>query len=216
MLRLRLCFEKTGRAVYLSHLDLMRNFQRAFSRTGMKVHHTEGYNPRLYLSIVQPLSLGFAGERELLDVQWEDGDYQKLPELLNAVLPEGIRVHSCQEALSPVRQVALAKYVQILSYDHGDAMTKLPYIKSVYDQDALVVLRKTKRGEQESDIRPQIYEIALSCMDEKHILLESTLAAGGVVLNPIYLIRALPENLRPDYTATTRKGLYKEDFTEFW
>lgn len=32
----RLLFSKTGRAKYISHLDLMRTFQRAFTRAGIE------------------------------------------------------------------------------------------------------------------------------------------------------------------------------------
>ena len=34
--KLRLRFTKTGRAVYISHLDLMHTMQRAFSRAGSR------------------------------------------------------------------------------------------------------------------------------------------------------------------------------------
>lgn len=41
----RLLFEKTGDAVYLSHLDLMRVFQRAFKRAGVMIWHSQGFSP---------------------------------------------------------------------------------------------------------------------------------------------------------------------------
>ena len=43
---LRALFQKTGNAVYISHLDLMRLFQRAFKRAGLPLTHTQGFNPR--------------------------------------------------------------------------------------------------------------------------------------------------------------------------
>ena len=36
----RLLFEKTGSAVWMSHLDLMRLFQRAFKRAELPLTHT--------------------------------------------------------------------------------------------------------------------------------------------------------------------------------
>jgi radical SAM-linked protein len=41
----RILFSKTDAARYISHLDLMRTFQRAFQRAGITVRHTEGFNP---------------------------------------------------------------------------------------------------------------------------------------------------------------------------
>ena len=41
----RIRFEKTGRAVWMSHLDLMRLMQRAFRRAGVVLHHSQGFTP---------------------------------------------------------------------------------------------------------------------------------------------------------------------------
>ena len=62
----RLLFEKTGRAVWISHLDLMRLFQRAFKRSELPLTHTQGFNPRPSVSIALPLSVGVESYCELL------------------------------------------------------------------------------------------------------------------------------------------------------
>ena len=54
----RLLFEKKGSAVWISHLDLMRLFQRAFKRADLALKHTQGFNPRPSVSIALPLSVG--------------------------------------------------------------------------------------------------------------------------------------------------------------
>ena len=54
----RLLFEKRGDAVYLSHLDLMRVFQRTFKRAGILIWHSQGFSPRAYVSIALPLPVG--------------------------------------------------------------------------------------------------------------------------------------------------------------
>ena len=53
----RLLFEKTGNAVWISHLDLMRLFQRAFKRAGLPLTHSGGFTPRPQVSIALPLSV---------------------------------------------------------------------------------------------------------------------------------------------------------------
>ena len=62
----RALFEKTGNARYISHLDLMRLFQRAFKRAGLPLTHTQGFNPRPSVSIALPLSLGVESRCEIL------------------------------------------------------------------------------------------------------------------------------------------------------
>ena len=70
----RLLFEKTGNAVWMSHLDLMRLFQRAFKRAGLLLKHTQGFNPRPSVSIALPLSVGVESRCELLDFDLEGMD----------------------------------------------------------------------------------------------------------------------------------------------
>ena len=62
----RALFQKTGNAVYISHLDLMRLFQRAFKRAELPLTHTQGFNPRPSVSIALPLSVGVESRCELL------------------------------------------------------------------------------------------------------------------------------------------------------
>ena len=58
MSKLRLLFKKEAQASYISHLDLIRTFQRAFPRVGLEIKHTQGFHPHPIMSIVLPLSVG--------------------------------------------------------------------------------------------------------------------------------------------------------------
>ena len=88
---LRALFQKTGNAVYLSHLDLMRLFQRAFKRAGLPLTHTQGFNPRPSVSIALPLSLGVESRCELLDFELETDAFScdEICTRLNQALVEG-------------------------------------------------------------------------------------------------------------------------------
>ena len=99
MTDLRLRFEKRGKAAYLSHLDVLRTFQRAFLRAGIRVKHSEGFNPHPKMSIAAPLQLGCESVCEVLDASVLSGP-EDLPGALNPVLPEGLRVIS---AAAPVQ-----------------------------------------------------------------------------------------------------------------
>ena len=92
----RALFEKTGNAIYISHLDLMRVFQRAFKRAGLLLTHTQGFSPRPSVSIALPMSVGVESRCELLDFDL-DGEMISNEEImarLNNVLIEGVRVLS--------------------------------------------------------------------------------------------------------------------------
>ena len=88
----RLLFEKQGKAVWISHLDLMRLFQRAFKRSGLLLKHTQGYNPRPSVSIALPLSVGVESQCELLDFELDGQELscQEIGQRLNDALVSGI------------------------------------------------------------------------------------------------------------------------------
>ena len=63
----RLAFSKADTAKFISHLDLMRTFQRAFARAGIPIKHTEGFHPHPFVSIALPLSVGYSSQCEILE-----------------------------------------------------------------------------------------------------------------------------------------------------
>lgn len=62
-------FSKGGYAKYTSHLDLLRFFKRAFRKTGVDLKYSQGFNPHPKLSFAQPLSLGYLGDNELVELR---------------------------------------------------------------------------------------------------------------------------------------------------
>ena len=115
----RLLFEKTGNAVWISHLDLMRLFQRAFKRAGLPLTHTQGYNPRPSVSIALPLSVGVESGCELLDFDLDHGNVPvvDITDRLNAVLIDGVKVVQVYETGRKIRDLALLR----------SAVTPFPY-----------------------------------------------------------------------------------------
>ena len=89
MRKCRIVFEKTGKAIYISHLDLMRTMQRIFVRTGISIKHTEGFNPHPYMVFALPLSVGTESLYELVDINLVDDneDMDSMPSRLNVTAP---------------------------------------------------------------------------------------------------------------------------------
>ena len=102
--KLRLIFTKEGRAVYISHLDLLRTFQRVFLRQGLVLRHSQGFHPHPILSFALPLSVGQASDCEILDFETDgETDGSGLPEALNRFMPEGVRASDCYIPVRPIR-----------------------------------------------------------------------------------------------------------------
>ena len=116
---LRLLFEKTGNAVWISHLDLMRLFQRAFKRANLPLKHTQGYNPRPSVSIALPLSVGVESTCELLDfdLDGECVDCDEICARLNQCLVSGVKVLRVYDAGMKIRDLAYLRCKIEFKYD---------------------------------------------------------------------------------------------------
>lgn len=68
MQRLRLRFSRGERLKYISHLDLMRLWERTLRRAGVLMAYSEGFSPHPRLSLAVPLPIGVTSEAELMDV----------------------------------------------------------------------------------------------------------------------------------------------------
>ena len=214
--KLRLRFEKTGRAVYISHLDLMHTMQRAFNRAGLPLKYSEGFNPHPQIAIALPLSVGTASLCEIMDFKLkseETPDLAALPERLSAVMPEGIRV---TEAYSFTRKVSELKWLAIrgvFEYDERDPAEIAEMLRAFYAQEAIVITKKTKRGMGETDIRPGIREISF-VPGEKLVNITTILSAQEPTINPELLAEALRQlrpELAPDFAKFTRIETYDAD-----
>ena len=216
--KLRLRFEKTDRAVYISHLDLMHTMQRAFSRAGYELRYSEGFNPHPQISIALPLSVGMASVCELMDFRLkEEAAPEELPARLTAVMPEGIRVTDCYV---PENKVALLKYLEIegsFIYDDRPAAEMAEALGAFFSAPSVVITRKTKRGTGESDIRPAIRSISFEA-GEGEAVLRAIVSAQEPTLNPALLadaLRQLAPELAPDFARFTRLETYLADLRVF-
>ena len=216
--KLRLRFKKTGRAVYISHLDLMQTMQRAFSRAGYELKYSEGFNPHPQISIALPLSVGTASLCELMDFKLRDeAELSPLPARLSAALPEGLEVTDCYE---PTRKAALLKYLRVsglFEYDVRDAEEMAQALRSFYSAGEIVIAKKTKRGMGETDIKASIQEISFEAKD-RAVELEAVISAQEPTLNPELLwdaLRQLAPDIAPDFAKFTRLETYDENMEIF-
>jgi radical SAM-linked protein len=91
--RVLFAFRKTGKASYISHLDLMTVFERALARARYNAVFTEGFNPKPRIEFASPLGLGIESEEEIASVEIADfDDAASFSRDMSAALPPGISV----------------------------------------------------------------------------------------------------------------------------
>ncbi len=198
----RLLFSKTGRARYISHLDLMRTFQRAFARAGISIKHTEGFHPHPFVSIALPLSVGFSSECEILEFELTAGaSPQEVPARLTAAMPEGIVVHRCYPAERKLKELRYVNYIVNFEYPEGRPQETEPALAQLLSRESLVVRKKSnksKLGYTETDLIPLIRSWRLECQSDT-MTLDAVLCAQNPGLNP-ELIRSTFCGEYPQFT----------------
>jgi len=193
-------FSKEGTMRYISHLDLFRLFKRSFKRAGIKLQHSQGFNPHPKMSFAQPLSLGYTSSCEYLEFETrEPYNTEEILKKINPVLPEGINVISCE--VLPETGKSLAALTEYAAYEvrlphenhiavpssgnvgetgihTGQDFTDLT--ERFLARDHIVIKKHQKKSgkDLEVDIKPMIAELR-SEVDNKNITLTMKLAAGS-------------------------------------
>ena len=159
MSKLRLLFIKEAQASYISHLDLLRTFQRAFPRTELDIKHSQGYHPHPIISIVLPLPVGQSSDCELLDFEvTQDTDGRGIAEKLNTGMPSGLRVLDCYPATRPALVIQKrTKRKDLADVDIAPMIQKVHFLSGAHAVTGTVVVQAQNPG-----LNPQLLEKAIA------------------------------------------------------
>ncbi len=170
----RIVFEKTGRARFISHLDLNRCMVRAIRRSGLPAWYTEGFHPHMYLMFPLALSLGTESLCEVMDIRLtEERSPSEILSRLNAVLPEGLHAVEVRTPQDRTQDIEAAEYRVTLT---GEAL--LPLWEQFLAQPEILAEKRTKKGVQTIDLRPLI-EAEEAQAEGDHLILALRLPAGN-------------------------------------
>jgi radical SAM family uncharacterized protein/radical SAM-linked protein len=182
--RIRFIFCKTGRAKYISHLDLQRVFLRAVARAKLPLWETEGFHRHVYLTFALPLSLGQESLCEILEAKLiQQMPLNELTKRLNAVLPKELMIRGCEFPQEKTANIVKAEYEIRGAFTAGEVAAFLA-------QNSIVVQKTTKhKGTQDLDIKPFI-EVKSVADGRMRLVLP---AGGALTVNPSLVITALFE-----------------------
>lgn len=209
----RLLFEKTGNAVWISHLDLMRLMQRAFKRSGLPLKHSQGFNPRPVVSIAMPLSVGVESVCELLDFELDSCEFSnpEIKERLNGALVDGVRVRHVYDNAQKIKNLAYLQATVTMEYDGGITEENVQRIRELFQQGSLLVEKKGKNGPSQQDIIPLLKKLEVLHPNDQTVELCVLVCCQNPSLNPMLLAAAvtnyLPE-LEPDHSTCKRLEIY--------
>ncbi len=196
----RMSFEKTGMAKFISHLDTVRCITRAMKRANVPIWFTEGFNPHAFLTFAMPLSLGFESYCETVDFRlMEEVDLEELAKNINDSLPVDITVKEIYVYETASSDIRWAKYKIV--FNNPDKLL-LETIKNKLLSNEIIVEKKAKQGRKkiakEVNIREHIKSFELENENGK-LVLNTILSSGtSININPMLLIGALVKDTETD------------------
>ena len=197
-MKIRIKFSKQGNMRFIGHLDIMRYFQKAIRRADVDIRYSEGFSPHQIMSFAAPLGVGLTGSGEYLDIEvLSTESSRRMVERLNAQMAEGMEVLSFKRlpdsAGNAMSLVAACDYTVSLKKDYEEVlgMSAREFFAGLcgfIETGDLNIVKKTKKGEKQMDLRPYIYEYRLS-EDGNSIFLK--LSAGSAAnVKPELLLEA--------------------------
>jgi radical SAM-linked protein len=165
MQRLRIRFCRGEEVKFISHLDLMRLWQRALNRAGIPLAYSEGFNPHPRMSLAAPLALGVTSEAELMDIvlaKWASP--HSFTSAVSRQLPRGIEIRQVYNIPlimpSLQSQVRYAEYTVELETDKSQEEVKAA-IASLLATEHLPWQHQRDTGPRHYDLRALIDDLWL-------------------------------------------------------
>lgn len=194
-MKLRVKFSKHGAIKFIGHLDVMRYFQKAIRRAGIDIAYTGGFSPHQIMSFAAPLGVGLESNGEYMDIEVHSITSTKdTLERLNQQMAEGIAVLEAKRlpdnAGNAMASVAAAKYTIRFRESYEPDFDYVTLLDEFYQQEEIVVTKKTKKSESTFDMKPYIY--ACQVEDDGSISLTVDASSSGNI-KPSLVISALYE-----------------------
>lgn len=153
MRNVRIFYKKKGRMKFISHLDMTRFMSRLIAKSKIPVWYTEGFNRHIYMNFAVPLSLGFEGLYEILEIRITDDNFSDTDCLnaLNAVTVEGVEFMSVCEQKQNMKDIGFAEFK--LYFDELPAEKLNTFLNS----KSILCEKRGKKGKvKEIDLIPKI------------------------------------------------------------
>ncbi len=162
-MKIRVKFTKEGPIRFVGHLDTMRYFQKAVRRADLPAAFSGGFSPHMIMSFASPLGVGIESIGEYFDMELKDSlPAHEIMDRLNRVMTDGVRILSVFQvedgkAGTAMSLVAAADY--LVSFREGKEPPAgwQEKIGPFLSQEEILIIKETKKGEKQVDIRPFIY-----------------------------------------------------------
>ncbi len=200
--RVRVRFGKEGEMRLVSHLDLVRLFDRAIRRAKLPISFTGGYHPGPRISIANALSLGMSSSGEIVDFDLKETlDLDEFRDRLSEQLPEGITIHAVESvSLKNSATSLLEKAEYFITVEAQDTVSETRWkeaLQTVFDREEILWEKTTKSGKKKTlNLRDRLFELSLIETPDEHTVKLHYLGScrnDGMLLNPEHFVYMLEQ-----------------------
>ncbi len=224
-MKAKLKFNKYGAMKFLGHLDLMRYFQKAFNRAGIDIAYSQGYSPHQLTSFASPLGVGLTSDGEYMEMQLNSCESpETMIEMINSQMADGISVVSFhlqpEDCTKAMTAMAGADY-RVSVKDGYDTFEQFQESFTAFmEQEEITVMKTTKKGEKEVNIKPLIYTYAFDATSFRQnggAYVEHSVAQEYNNDNIVYLqVKAgSVDNLKPNLVMEAFCQYSQREYNEF-
>ncbi len=161
--RLQIRFAAEGPLKYVSHLDLMRVWERVCKRAGLPLATSHGFSPRPKIALAAPLAVGATSEAEILDVLLtERVELESTMRNLSAQLTPGLSILEIREGLlkqSSLQSMLRAACYEVEISDPRSAQDWQRAVDELLARDEIPWSQQRGKETKSYDLRPLILEI---------------------------------------------------------
>ena len=205
--KIRMWFGKIDEMSLISHLDLVRLFDRAIRRAALPISFTGGYHPGPKIAIANALSLGITSNGEIVDFELtEDMDIEEFRTRLAAQLPENVPIYKVEEvdikSLNASRIMDRAEYLITLKVAENIAAPWQKWLDEINNAQSILWEKFTKSGSKKQiNLRDRLFSLTLESAKDDQAVIRFTGSCrnDGTNLSPDNLVYMLEQIAKVEF-----------------
>lgn len=212
----RMRFTKTGSIRFIGHLDLMRFFQKAIRRAGLRVAYSKGYSPHQLMSFASPLGVGATTDGDYIDVEFEPNEVapDEIMARLNDQLTDEVFITGIERMPENFKNsMSMLKASAYMVTEKSSGAFPANYkerFDEFFAQDHIMITKKTKKSEREIDLKPEIMAYSFESED-----FEKKIGRTLPPLHPVYEGESIFMKLPSDSGNTIKPEQVMSAFFDF-
>lgn len=221
-MKIRIRFSKEGSMKYIGHLDMMRYFQKAFRRANVDIEYSQGYSPHQLISFASPLGVGLTSQGEYMDIFVKTTkSSSEMIDMINKEMAEGVKILSYKQIEDETKHSNAMSLIAAADYEVAFRDNMIPVwlnettVKDFFDQEQIMVEKKTKKSVATVDIKPMIHQLSFDgqCLQMKIACGSSANLKPDLLIETLY--KAHGEEFSPLMLLVHRKDMYAVNDNQF-